>query len=276
MSVSDLPTGRFERALTLLNLMISSATGETGDGEVYRLLRREFMDDVAVRDLLPTYVRTCRDLGAFWAIAKAMSPKYEGRRARLREDFEPILAFLERGGDRPLDPAASDVLGAFSADGVAAVWRKASERRDSDPEGAITAARTLLETVCKTVLDEGRVSYTDTDDLPRLYRSTSEFLNLAPSQHTEELFRRILGGCTSVVEGLGALRNKVGDAHGRGKRPVRPLARHAHLAVNLAGTMATFIVESWLARRPPITRAEWDEAMKAQINEPPPSWNGLG
>jgi hypothetical protein len=57
--------------------------------------------------------------------------------------------------------------------------------------------------------------------------------------------KRILGGATSVVEGLGSLRNKIGDAQGQGKKAVRPSARHAQLAVNMAGTMATFIVETW-------------------------------
>ena len=73
-------------------------------------------------------------------------------------------------------------------------------------------------------------------------------LNIAPSQHTEETFKRILGGAVSVVEGIGSLRNKIGDAHGHGKRAVRPSARHAQLAVNLAGTIATFIVETWNER----------------------------
>ena len=47
-------------------------------------------------------------------------------------------------------------------------------------------------------------------------------LNFAPSQHTEETFKRILGGVTGVVEGLGSLRNKIGDAHGRGKNGSAP------------------------------------------------------
>ena len=98
------------------------------------------------------------------------------------------------------------------------------------------------------MLDETETSYTDRDDLPALYRAVSMQLQIAPSQHTEETFKRILGGATSVVEGLGSLRNKIGDAHGQGKQPVRPTARHAQLAVNLAGTMATFIVETWAAK----------------------------
>ena len=109
-------------------------------------------------------------------------------------------------------------------------------------------ARTLLETVCKRILDEANETYSDKDDLPALYRAVALRLNLAPSEHTEEIFKRILGGATSVVEGLGSLRNKIGDAHGRGGKSIRPSARHAHLAVNLAGAMATFLVETWTAR----------------------------
>jgi Abortive infection C-terminus len=45
------------------------------------------------------------------------------------------------------------------------------------------------------------------------------------------------------------MRNKLSDAHGRGRRPVRPGARHAALAVNLAGTMATFLIETWNERQ---------------------------
>jgi hypothetical protein len=51
---------------------------------------------------------------------------------------------------------------------------------------------------------------------------------------------------TKVGEGLGFLRNRISDAHGQGPRPVRPLPRHAQLAVNLAGAV-TYIVETWLA-----------------------------
>jgi hypothetical protein len=80
-------------------------------------------------------------------------------------------------------------------------------------------------------------------------KTAAERLHIAPSQHTEDAFKRILGGCTSVVEGLGTLRNKIGDAHGKGGKPVRAAPRHAQLAVNLAGAMATFIVETWIAQK---------------------------
>jgi Abortive infection C-terminus len=163
----------------------------------------------------------------------------------VREAMTPLIDHLEGSNRTPADPIVSEVLQSFDAEGVNRAWIKALERRHVDPEGAITSARTLLETVCKRVLDQAGIEYSDKDDLPALYRAVATKLKIAPSQHTEETFRRILGGATSVVEGLGSLRNKIGDAHGQGKKLVRPSARHAQLAVNMAGTMATFIVETW-------------------------------
>jgi hypothetical protein len=57
----------------------------------------------------------------------------------------------------------------------------------------------------------------DNDDLPKLYATAAEHLNLAPSQHTEVVFKSILGNCQSVVGNLAGLRNKLGDAHGQGR-----------------------------------------------------------
>jgi len=88
----------------------------------------------------------------------------------------------------------------------------------------------------------------DSPDLNKLYRQTAELLNLAPSQHTEQVFKQILGGCTAVVEGLGALRNRLSDSHGKGKTGIKPAPRHAELAVNLAGSLALYLLGTWEVR----------------------------
>src|SRR3546814_3064776 len=82
-----------------------------------------------------------------------------------------------------------------------------------------------------------------------LYRKLSKALQLAPDDHSERVYRQILGNCQCVVESLGALRNELGDAHSGGPKRARPAARHAELAVNLAGSMATFLVATWEARK---------------------------
>jgi hypothetical protein len=61
--------------------------------------------------------------------------------------------------------------------------------------------------------------------------------------------KQILGGCSAIVNGLGTLRNKLGDAHGKGASPVKPSARHAELAVNLAGTTALFLIQTYEANK---------------------------
>jgi len=237
----------------LENILLAACEGDRSSTDLYTQLRGTLMADSVLKPLLPEFVRTCRDLSHFWSYAKDLptgtSGHWEKRRKHVRDGLTPLFDFLERRHTAPIDDVASDVLKSFDADGVHAVWNKALERRHADPEGAITSARTLLETVCKRVLDETQTPYTDRDDLPSLYKAAATSLNIAPSQHTEDTFKRILGGATSVVEGLGSLRNKIGDAHGQGKRAVRPTARHAQLAVNLAGTMATFIIETWNDRQ---------------------------
>jgi hypothetical protein len=244
-----IPDDRLEQAKMLENILVAACEGATGENYSYEALRREFMTDAVLKPFLPEFVRTCRDLNHFWPFIKGVSPKWAPRRMFVRNEMSPLFQHLEGAHQAPLDNVASDVLQNFDADGVHRVWGKALERRHTDPEGAITTARSLLETVCKRVLDETGTPYNDKDDLPALYKAIATKLNIAPSQHTEETFKRVLGGATSVVEGLGSLRNKIGDAHGQGGRPVRPSARHAQLAVNLAGTMATFIVETWVDRQ---------------------------
>ena len=153
------------------------------------------------------------------------------------------------GGEQPADDLISNTLLSFDDSGVHAAWQKALDRRANDPEGAITAAKTLLETVCKHIIEGTGGSYGDNDDLPKLSAAAAECLNLAPSQHSEKVFKSILGNCQSVVSNLAAIRNKLGDSHGQGKRPIKPSSRHAELAVNLAGSMALFLVSTLNARQ---------------------------
>lgn len=238
-----------EKAQFLQNLLIAQATGSRADDGEYQIVRRALLDNREIAERLPSFVRTCRDLAQFWGFIKYEKASYAERRQLIWGAFAPLLDYLDEKASRPSDTPISEGLKSFDADGVHAVWTKALERRESDPEGAITSARTLLETVCKHVLDEAGVTYeTGRMDLPDLYKLVAKELNLAPDQHTQDVFRQILGGVTSVIHGLGAMRNRLGDAHGQGKRPVRPASRHAQLAVNLAGTAALFIIETWQAK----------------------------
>ncbi|MCB9935903.1 MAG: abortive infection family protein [Planctomycetes bacterium] len=233
---------------TIKNLLVSHATGGRANDSEYQQLRGKLVKHPLVKDKLPRFLTTCRNLDEFWGHIKGLAGTYAERRTILWDAFNPVLEFLEQLEHAPSDTAVTETLTAFDEATVHATWSAALERRTTNPQAAITSARTLLESVCKHILDEQKIEYAEGADLPKLYGKAAASLNLAPSQHTEQVFKQILGGCQSVVEGLGAMRNKLGDAHGQGKRAVRPAPRHAELAVNLAGAMATFLVATWHAR----------------------------
>jgi len=232
----------------LKSILVSVSNGKVGDSLEYKRLRQEFLSLSDIKHLIPLFIRSCRDLNEFWGFIQPKLDSYQLRREYLTEQFHPLLTFLEQAASTPSDEAISTTIQTVDSVFIQEAWQKALARRATDPDGALTAARSLLETVCKHILDERSVPYEDGAELPKLYSLTANQLNLSPSQHTEQVFKQILGSCQSVVEGLGSLRNKHSDAHGKGKKGIKPAPRHAELAVNLAGTMATFLLQTFEAR----------------------------
>jgi hypothetical protein len=248
---TKIPDTPLERVLLLEELLKQRATTDpTISTETYALLRSHLINDSVLEPLLPDFVRKCRSLDVFWAVISKIA-EYKNRRHHIADAFTPLISHLENQDRTPADNGISDTLKAFDLVSVHSVWQKALQRRRDDPEGAITSARTLLETVCKRILDEVGQSYSDKEDLPKLYAITAKALKLAPEQHAEEAIKAILRGATTVVNGIGTLRNKLSDAHGRGGLPVRPTARHAAFAVNMAGSVAAFLVETYRERHKP-------------------------
>ena len=236
-----------DRVMILQNGLIARATGNQFDGgnAAYRGFRSDLMSRSDIRHLLPSFLRQCSDLGQFWARISYEKGTYAERRNLIWDAFRPLIDHLESRARIPSDDSVSDNLASLDSTRVQEMWQRALDRRVQDPEGAITLARSLLEAVCKHILDELEDEYDPQADLPKLWSAVSQHLNLAPSQHQEVVFRAILGNCQAVVGNLAAIRNRLGDAHGHGRRPVKPQARHAELAVNLAGSMASFLVATW-------------------------------
>lgn len=245
----DLSQYYLERAEMLKNMLVSCATGVSCDSADYASIRHELMGVSEIADKLPRFIKTCRNLQEFWDYIQPKFAHYRERRQFIRDEFEPLLAMLEAGSKSPADRSITEQMQKIDSAHVQQAWKKALGRRAADPDGAITAARTLLESVCKHVLDVRGVGYGDSPDLPKLFNLVAKELRIAPSQQTEEILKRIAGGCSSVVEGLGALRNKLGDSHGKSKAAIIVDSRHAHLAVNLAGTLAVYLIETWEATK---------------------------
>ncbi len=238
-----------ERATYLQNILIDYSTGKNVLDVDYIKIRNWVTSKPEFKIYVPQFVKTCRSLNQFWQFIKFKYDTYHERRVYIYSEFEALLSYIEERNLTPADKSISDILTVFSEDNVHAVWQKALNRRNDDPDGAITMARTLLETVCKNILDAQGIEYKVNVELSELYKITAEYLNLSAGQHTEVTFKQILGGCSGVINGLGSLRNKLGDAHGYGKSKLKPAPRHAELAVNLSGAMALFLVSTWLQNK---------------------------
>lgn len=237
-------TNDYEKAEFLQNILISHATGGSSVDAEYRWLRKHLVSNEEYRDIIPPFVRTCRDLSAFWQFIKNEFSTYAERREFLYEKFIPLLDFTEQI-NIPNNDYISRSLTQIDEASLHKEWKKSLKRIENDPDGAITSARTLLESVCKQILDSENIDYSSNVDINNLYKQVAVFLKLSPDQHSENIFKQILSGCNSVVTGLGTLRNKLGDAHGASKNKVKPKKRHAELAVNLAGTMCLFLISTY-------------------------------
>jgi len=241
---------RIEQVETLQRILVNrvSYVGVPDEAhEQYGELRRSLIQSARVKPVLPGFIIDCRSLDHAHSRIKeevGFDSEKELRRHVWESLTEP-LDLLERELIAPADFEVTGTLERLESAQIRGAWKKALDRRASDPEGAVTMARTLLESTCKHLLDEMDKSYDRKDDLPTLYNNVAEELKLSPSQHSEEIFSRILGSTQQVVEGLGAVRNRHSDAHGNSDATGRPSERHAELAVNLAGSTASFLVKTY-------------------------------
>lgn len=222
----------------------SIATGKRSSYEEYEAARKDVLEEPTLAAAMPTWLRKARSGSQYWAFIKGQAPSYAERRAFLTETLDPLFTAAESGDSGALLPIVSALVNAGTAESVQAAWGRCLERRARDPEGAITAAKSMLESTCKYILGEHKVQLNGREDLPKLYGMTAAAIGLSPGSQNIDVFKQILGGCHAVADGLASLRNRLGDAHGKSPRYVKPKARHATLAINLAGAMSVFLIET--------------------------------
>lgn len=204
------------RTIELKRLVSHELTGKrTGRNAEYQELRTELL--LQVPDHAPPFLATYRSLDELYREIHDRYLHFHQRRDFVHVAFEPLFRFLDSKVSLPCDKQDAEILGLANSIYVRQAWQTASRRKFTDPDGAITAARTLIESVCKHILDSRSVTYGD-QDLPELYTLTAKALGIAPGQTGDKVMKQILGGCQAIVEGVGALRNRLGDAHGKERK----------------------------------------------------------
>lgn len=157
-----------------------------------------------------------------------------------RQGAKTVIAPPERLA--PVDHLSDQYIGELS--------EKCEQRLSSnDLDGAVTAARTMLEAVLFELQSEliGGPREDFRGDLPKLFRQVIRAMHLDDTRpDLDERYKDVVRGLVQIVGGLAPLRNKISDSHARAKVPA---PHHARLVVNAVKTIAAFLVSSFHAQR---------------------------
>ena len=134
-------------------------------------------------------------------------------------------------------------LDKFESDFLSDQIKKCDDKiLEGDFDGAITNARTLIETVIVDILSKYDPEYKYKGDLISGYGRIKRLLKLNPSDNNyPDSIKQILSGLISVINGLANMRNEMSDAHNRRYKPEK---HHSKLAVNCSKTLSEFLVDT--------------------------------
>jgi hypothetical protein len=146
-------------------------------------------------------------------------------------------------------PAAGPLADLLTGEGLHQCQRDFERALGSvatDPEQAIGSASSMLESICKAILERHGAELPANQSIQPLVKATLDRLDLAPGSEGESDIRSALKGLGAIAQSVGSLRTNSGAAHGRGPahQPLQP--RHARLAVNAAATVGLFLLETAL------------------------------
>lgn len=233
-------------------LLVDAATNQLDmNNSKFSSLKSKLLSITRLQELLPPFLKYQATLQGFRSMSQQQKDhrkhsSYAVRRDWIDSSFSDALEFLYEELNNPESIPQIEVPASITSDQVIQTWQKAMSRIQTDPDGAITSARSLLETVCKHILNKSETPYDRKQpELTQMYFAVIKIMNLAPDQQSEKDMQRVLQGCLSVVHGIGALRNRIGDAHGKDDSAGQVEAHHAFLGVSIACTVASFLIVSW-------------------------------
>jgi hypothetical protein len=189
------------------------------------------------------FIRTCKNQG--WTTDNWL----EDIRVRLERDGFT----LDEGGriiwqSPPL--LARDLSDLSDASGIVIELERIRRDLTTDPQGAIGAAKQLIEATAKTALRELGIEVDKNAALPSLISTVHKELRLDAASAPEgpdgsKAIKKILSGAVNIAVGVAELRNQgFGSGHGQASTPSGLRVRHARLTVNAAVTWCELILDT--------------------------------
>ena len=171
--------------------------------------------------------------------------RYDERFEKIYLKCKTIVDRLE-GSIVAIEKTAEDLKVKFSSEYLSRQIDLMMQMQVSNPTNAIGMAKELIESCCKTILDEKEIIYTKDDDVPQLASKAMDSLNLLPTNvhptdRGADAIKAVLGNLRSIPTKLAEIRNPFGSGHGKSASYQGLEMRHAKLAVGSSITFVDFI-----------------------------------
>lgn len=241
---------RIDAYLTeITDLMKQRARGRMDSEEPrYAELRKELLASGYLASEAKVILTRHRTLQNLWTRTLSEVSSYRGREDIVDAAFETTLTRMEQGSS-PLVAIDDDLLHELDMDEAGRLWSKAVRRlqEDDDADGALTLTRTLLESVCKKILDAYGETYSGGDTTQNLCKRCLALI-IPESTSGLEHFKHFTRSILNIVEHISLYRATQSDAHGSSLE--KEIETHqAAYAVNMAGSTALFLIECYRTSR---------------------------
>lgn len=122
-----------------------------------------------------------------------------------------------------------------------------NEAISTDSNLAIGTAKELIETVCKSILNQRGVKLDKDWTVSRLLKETTNVLEFLPKKiidprKAESSIKQILGGIGSIIQGITELRNSYGTGHGKDPDFVGLESQYAKLIVGVTSEVCILLL----------------------------------
>ena len=168
---------------------------------------------------------------------------------------KPVLGWRVIGSAETVISAQTEALkDVFDSDYLQQQIDQMQKSISSNPTDAIGKAKEIVESCCKTILEEHKKEIDKNWEVPKLVKETCKILNLLPDNvpngiQGEDTIRRILANLSAIPHGLAELRNPYGSGHGKSNSFSGLEGRHARLAVGAEASVCWFLWETHISQK---------------------------
>ena len=219
---------------------LESFVNEASDEDVIKLLK----------DLLDYYEEKYEK--EFTQEANEETYEYFGYNAEYARLHKKCRTYIDKilNISTPLIANAVDLQVKFSSEYLTKQINLMMTMQNENPTDAIGKAKELIESCCKTILDNKGVAWDKNWDISKLTGETLKLLSLTPknipdSDPVSENIKAVLGNLRGITTKLAEIRNPYGSGHGKSASFKGLETRHAKLAVGCSITFVTFLWDTY-------------------------------